>query len=131
MTPNRFRFRAWDRKNKRMITPSEAKDYQSIIAMCQFGNQVGFINADGSTFWSPYCTLMQSTGLADKNGREMFEGDVLELDQCWNDDDSERIRHALTWDMVVSGWLKDMTSPTKYRAFYVVGNVYENPGLIK
>jgi hypothetical protein len=119
-----------------MITQSKAKGYQpiiNVIAMCQFGDQVGFIHADGSTFWSPYYTLMQSTGLADKNGIEMFEGDVLQLDENWNDDDNGPIRHALTWDMVVSGWLKDMTRPirAKDRTFYVVGNVYENPGLIK
>jgi len=133
-TPNRFRFRAFDTKNKRMVEIKEAKSNTSLIAMCSFGNQVGFINADGSTFWSPFCVMMQSTGLSDKNGKEIFEGDIVSVDGF------EPNRMLVEW--VESAWCMthpSLNMPIEFtfledstgKQSVVVGNIHENYELLK
>ncbi len=80
-----------------------------------------------------YSGIQQYTGLKDKNGKEIYEGDIitqlakeetkkftakvyyLESDARFNIEDNEGICWAL-------GWLGEME---------VIGNVYENPELLE
>lgn len=77
-------------------------------------------------------TLMQSTGLKDKNGKEIFEGDIVRvLDSTYtvfydNERGSYRLKpHDDRWNVDY------MSNFSHGGNFEVVGNIYENPELLE
>jgi len=78
--------------------------------------------------------LMQSTGLKDKNGKEIFEGDIV---RGISTDKSKHI-FRIVWDEIM--WagntkddivvLDDFGFDRKYN-IEVIGNIHENPELLK
>lgn len=88
---------------------------------CYFSN-------DGS---SGDAILRQYTGLKDKNGREIYEGDIL----YWDDNISGVIKYKdgsfyfETVDEFYSSWLRVIKHDLETR-MEVIGNIYENPELL-
>ncbi len=67
--------------------------------------------------------LMQYTGLKDKNGQEMYEGDILRINEEPDDNCDSVV------DIMNIGYLRGFID--RGRPVVIIGNIYENPELLK
>ncbi len=126
------RFRAWDGGSAaRMYTSSE-------VMVCD-GDIWIFDEDSDSNEWivNNDLSLMQSTGLFDKNGKEIFEGDILNVES-----DEENLKVSVFWDdkhalfMFESkkyneeDALAELFEDNSY-SFKIIGNVHANPELLE
>ena len=143
-----IRFRAWDVRQKRMLSP----------AMPTIGGAITFgVDAQGYDVLGEHYVLMQFTGLLDKHGKKIYEGDVLVGmygEQSSPDDTLARVvgevkewkggfivdfpmmhrhlhdlngNHAFYWRLIGSN--KDWFCRIEDVA--ILGNIYEHPALLQ
>lgn len=105
-----IKFRAWDKQKKEWLPNDTLIDFQGVL--CKDDCQTLGIEAE----------IMQYTGLKDKNGIEIYEGDIVD-----NDGDLFKVVYM---DARFMGESEDglLDFPTKN--WLVVGNLYENPNLL-
>ncbi|HFW7124731.1 TPA: YopX family protein [Streptococcus pyogenes] len=137
------RYRAWSKQERRLI-PSEdilAIDYENeeIDAQKIYFEDGLPVERDIYTYGSDNIELMQSTGLTDKNGKEIFEGDILKVTDkhSW----LEVVSFSENKGMFVSKEIHKNTdipeSPlwdlfiTNLFQMKIIGNIYENPELVE
>ncbi len=128
-----IKFRAWDKENKKMdavliFMVAENKTYphsRGYIHNCQDWEEHGLLT-------NP--VIMQYTGLKDKNGKEIYEGDVLHM-QIKSTVNNNNIIVEIYFQNGVF-WFKGKFYSDCNWHFYnardreVIGNIYENPELI-
>lgn len=150
------RFRAWDKIHKTMY---EVDDIMSI----DFGKSeisVKTLFFERTNYYKfDDIVLMQSTWLRDRNGKEIFEGDILKFNDEWDeycyegyvDGVSEginfveiekdttcfgfgktRIPESSLFDLMNDEHFtfKELITDTSFE-FEIIGNIYENPELLE
>lgn len=121
-----YKFRAWD--GKRFINPKEFHIYGD-----------GVISAI-SLIDSTTLKIMQFTGLLDKNGKKIYEGDLVKYGHCIKDwhDKALSGNHQVIFEggrfVVHGGYPKGIRSNEDFNYYpqnwEVIGNIYENGDLI-
>lgn len=116
-----IKFRAWDKHANHMINdPNTVND----------GELINAIFKDESVLW------MQYTGLLDKNGKEIYEGDIVTTDcqAVKNIADNWVVEYGHTgMYQMAYGSFKQSIHGLVYNDWRleVIGNIYENPELVK
>jgi len=118
-----IKFRAWDKENEKMMKVSSLHLENKEISVKENGTFRLFRMQD----------LMQYTGLNDKNGKEIYEGDIL----FFRD---ENTKYVVVWQdaaFIIKSieirkyseemcWLDDTEICCE-----IVGNIYENKNLLE
>jgi len=121
-TQREIKFRAWDKQNKRMFE----------VDGLSFRNQYVTDEAGQHTFKFNQCDLIQYTGLKDKNGKDIYEGDILSLGEA---------KRIVVWDKPLGRWIVEKRNGSRKRSLSkystdkwhnseVIGNICETPELL-
>lgn len=131
MSANRFRYRAWDHgcdpKNKPKGVVTGEMVYVDHLSWDKEGILQEINNEMTRWFSSP----MQSTGLCDRKGNELWEGDIVESYDFLG---KPLGRYKIVWGHFGFS-MQDPAQPEAYNYVALelierVGNVWENPELL-
>ena len=121
-----IKFRAWDKENKKM---------KYNITGIEYGNGAGNINGifiDGDIYEIEKIELMQYTGLHDKNGKEIYEGDIVEYRDS-RGQHTEKVIFEKGCFYAGMHWGSSTRVAPKLinpRITEVIGNEFDNPELL-
>jgi uncharacterized phage protein (TIGR01671 family) len=120
-----IKFRAWQKHHKQMVKVTRI-DFNRNLITADYGEKtVPRFN----TFEQDNFILMQYTGFRDKNGTEIYEGDLL------FDKDELTRPFIVKWDDEWAQFYVDCGGGStdflwKWANLEVIGNIYENPDLL-
>lgn len=127
-----IKFRAWDTTNKKMIQvrqiiiPDGNNEYgvqEIAVSGLKFGTN--------PSHWLIAPPLMQYTGLKDKNGKEIYEGDIVAHLVYGGNYKVVYSCDNTGYDLVNTN-LRSMHLTSKCQVnIEVIGNIYENPELLE
>jgi uncharacterized phage protein (TIGR01671 family) len=117
-----IKFRAWNEVSKKWDLST-----QNFIRLVDGVYYFGNANMEGFPL-----KIMQYTGLKDKNGKEIYEGDVIACNYCDNDH-GEVYWNKSGADFRIR-WKDDCCANARLTRIdnwcAVIGNIYENPKLL-
>jgi uncharacterized phage protein (TIGR01671 family) len=151
-----IKFRAWDKNKSAMIRNSvDAEDWGPYDEWWGPEEKIAF---EGLEYLAEaeHLILMQFTGLKDKNGKEIYEGDILAVDNEWAEPEGSVhwVKHIEHYEVAWGEWdggdhetdtwiLRNPNFTEDHHELYpgdlcghsedseVIGNIYENPELLK
>jgi uncharacterized phage protein (TIGR01671 family) len=118
-----IKFRAWDKKKKKMF------DWKYFLDWCDIDHLFGNLGIENKRTNIPDFEVMQYTGMKDRNGKEIYEGDIYHQGD-------KNILYVVEWlDTGLMGKQKGTNSYAGLSYWKdkieVVGNIWDNPELLE
>lgn len=132
---DRFRFRVWNKKIKKMYDVKSMSYIDGAIKRIEVQGDIGIAIFDEYGKHIDNCILMQCTGLKDKCGKLIYEGDIIykKGDKTWNK--QKMYSKVIFDDMYASFDISNENGchrmPTNSNNIEVIGNIYENKELLE
>jgi hypothetical protein len=132
-----IKFRVWDLKRKKMSEPFGLEEYAYDQDNEYGSGEFSIYNPDTPQTLN---TVMQFTGLKDKNGKEIYEGDVVYREILSSDDPALPGRYRESGSIECSWGVYRVKLGEEWAilsvdvsamSLEVIGNIYENPELLK
>ena len=122
-----YKFRVWDTENKEMLKVQEL-DFEDTF----YGGRLSIRTDQYNDYFDiEDMILMQYTGLKDKNGKEIYEGDIIKC-SFYPDFIFEIKFTELCWYMRKIPTSEHINlSDVLYEDLEVIGNIYDNPELLE
>lgn len=123
---DRFKFRVWEKDQKIMKECAQITlDKDQKGSMCDVKGKV-----TAHLVYQPHYVLMQCTGLKDKNGKLIYEGDICEYEF----EEIGKQKAIIEFNKKYAAFLMKPLNDFQYANMNdceVFGNIYENPELLK
>ena len=120
-----LKFRAWDNWRKRM----------SVVDRIYIDTKGVRLYDDFGEYWRDFrdVELMQSTGLKDKNGKEVFVGDIIKCTRgCLHEVYIEKEYGGTYCGGMPAVYLKDLREGYAWTEHEeIISNIYEHPELLE
>lgn len=125
-----IKFRAWDSEDKKMVNVHAIDWHSDTMRPTSINYPHGKLY-DAPEAFGGAIKLMQFTGLKDKNGREVYEGDLVEPDggyeygECEHPGEVHWNEYNLQWEALCKT-CADAVPLAEFDLHSVVGNVWES-----
>lgn len=125
-----IKFRVWIKLTNKMYYTVQAGGFSETVPRIFINDVAGWVNAWADNK-SDEGEIMQYTGLKDKNGNEIYEGDIVETEGV-----KFIIKYSTSYnEAYYAGYNienKNMETAThlfNYKSLEIIGNIHENPEL--
>lgn len=124
----RTTFRFWNSFKKSWVHPSNLAIWDECIH--DVWDNVPDVNDYALGECNEYIEVQQYTGLKDKNGKEIYEGDIVALAlEHWHNGERRCIQRIPNIEEFLD-WNDDVSIKVFFEDFEIIGNIFQNPELL-